>query len=531
MKRVWCLYRVSSKKQLHMDDDIPMQKNACHDYVTNKEGWEITRELSEKGISGWKVKAEERDALNIIKKGALNGEFDILLVFMLDRIGRKEDETPLVVNFLNSNGVEVWSTNEGQRKTDTHIDKLLNYISFWQADGESQKTSKRVREAKKQLSEQGYFQGGPIPIGYKIVETNQNHWKNKDRKIKELVPDEVEAGTIETIFHLYVNKHMGYRRIADYLNEKGYRNKNGKLYGISTIQRILSNPIYTGWKRYKGFNGKTGDTQPYNPKLRIISDELFKEAEDIRNKKREKIREQDKAGIPLAGKLMFSGLAYCSYCGAKLSGNYLYRKKQSKDKPQYVNYRYRCPLNKGQLNGEHQKSMWGAKKYDRFAIERIKHVISNLDLESIIDNSTMIKEASTKVKERNVNNIEKELKVRQERLAKLHAEISKAINNESEFTPKQLSSAITNAENDIEQLKKNLNNLKEEIASERENFSEINSIVNVLNNWEHKFDNADDDSKKAMLSKIINKVYFSREGIEIEFNLMLEGILRIQLIK
>ena len=161
MRRVWCLYRVSTKKQVNTDDDLPMQKNACHRFVTNEPDWEIKRELYEKGISGWKIRADERDELITIREGAVNNEFDILLVFMFDRLGRREDETPVMVSFLHQNNVEVWSVQEGKRSVETHADKLLNYISFWMSDGESQKTSMRVRESKKQLSEQGFFQGGP----------------------------------------------------------------------------------------------------------------------------------------------------------------------------------------------------------------------------------------------------------------------------------------------------------------------------------------------------------------------------------
>ena len=54
--------------------------------------------------------------------------------------GRREDETPFVVEWLCQQGLEVWSTREGQQKFDTRVDKLLNYIRFWQSGGESEKT-------------------------------------------------------------------------------------------------------------------------------------------------------------------------------------------------------------------------------------------------------------------------------------------------------------------------------------------------------------------------------------------------------
>lgn len=77
--------------------------------------------------------------MQIIKEHAKQGKFDILLVFMFDRIGRIADETPFVVEWFVKNGIRVWSTQEGEQRFDNHTDKLTNYIRFWQADGESEK--------------------------------------------------------------------------------------------------------------------------------------------------------------------------------------------------------------------------------------------------------------------------------------------------------------------------------------------------------------------------------------------------------
>ena len=97
------------------------------------------------------------------------GEFDVLLVFMFDRLGRREDETPFVVQWFVQQGIEVWSTREGQQRFDTHVDKLLNYIRFWQASGESEKTSIRVRNKHLQMIEDGQYRGGyEVEIKFRI---------------------------------------------------------------------------------------------------------------------------------------------------------------------------------------------------------------------------------------------------------------------------------------------------------------------------------------------------------------------------
>jgi len=105
MKKVCCLYRVSTIGQVEKND-IPMQKTACHTFA-EMQGWTITEEHSEKGISGYRVSADDRDAIQDIKRSALAGKFDILLVFMFDRIGRREDETP----FSRWNRKAVWNAS------------------------------------------------------------------------------------------------------------------------------------------------------------------------------------------------------------------------------------------------------------------------------------------------------------------------------------------------------------------------------------------------------------------------------------
>ena len=49
----------------------------------------------------------------------------------------------------------------------------------------------------------------------------------------------------------------------------------------------------------------------------------------------------------------------------------------------------------------------------------------------------------------------------------------------------------------------------------------LNYLANELENWEQKFNEADDDLKKAMLSRIINKVYLGKNEIEIDLNILL----------
>ncbi len=75
-ERVQCLYRVSTTKQVDHDvdnnADIPMQRKACREFA-EKMGWIIVGEEQETGISGYKVSADDRDKLQLIKKKAGSG--------------------------------------------------------------------------------------------------------------------------------------------------------------------------------------------------------------------------------------------------------------------------------------------------------------------------------------------------------------------------------------------------------------------------------------------------------------------------
>ncbi|MDD2362309.1 MAG: hypothetical protein PHH84_05055 [Oscillospiraceae bacterium] len=44
---------------------------------------------------------------------------------MFDRLGRKEDETPFVVEWFVNNGIEVWSVNEGEQRFDKRTSELM----------------------------------------------------------------------------------------------------------------------------------------------------------------------------------------------------------------------------------------------------------------------------------------------------------------------------------------------------------------------------------------------------------------------
>ena len=157
----------------------------------------------------------------------------------INTIGRSDDETPFVVEWFVRNGVEVWSAVEGQQRFDNHVDKLLNYIRYWQASGESIKTSVRVKTRMEQLTKDGCFTGGIVPFGYKLQK--QGRINKKNQEVNDFVIDEDAAEIVRFIFYKYVNEGYGAQRISHYLLENGIRRADGSMIPNTTIVRMIKN--------------------------------------------------------------------------------------------------------------------------------------------------------------------------------------------------------------------------------------------------------------------------------------------------
>lgn len=291
-------------------DDIPMQKQACREFA-DSHGWIIAKEFEEKGVSGFKVSAKNRDAIQDLKEAALREEFDILLVFMFDRIGRIDDETPFVVEWFAKHGIEVWSTREGEQRFDSHVDKLTNYIRFWQASGESEKTSMRIKTRMHQLTLDGVYTGGPVPFGYKLVGTGKKN--RKGYEMNNLQIEEGEAEIVRMIFSKVRCDGYGSYRIAQILNDGRVKTHKGSKFQSTTILRILRNRIYTGYL-------VSGDAvSPYIPELHIIDNEEFEAVQFILNQRSRKDEEKRQIAMNTKGKAMLSGNIFCAHCGHRLT--------------------------------------------------------------------------------------------------------------------------------------------------------------------------------------------------------------------
>ena len=336
-----------------------MQRQVCQKFAESQ-GWEIIKEVSEKGVSGFKVSAKDRDAIVELQRDAMMGEFDILLIFMFDRLGRKEDETPFVVEWFVNNGIEVWSATEGQQRFDSHVDKLMNYIRYWQASGESIKTSIRTKTRLGQIVQEGHFRGGIAPYGYQLVKRGRLSKKNQE--LYEIQINEQEAVIVKKIFDLASNYGYGGRRIATELTNVGFFNRSGEAFQFSSIQNIMRNVAYTGILR-------SGESiSPIFPELQIIDVETFERVRELRLQRTKDY--EGKCSLPriVRGNALLSGNVYCGHCGGRIFATTARRSHHPSGEQECVE---RIPIYKCYNRTQHQIRCTGQTTYTAAKVDAV----------------------------------------------------------------------------------------------------------------------------------------------------------------
>lgn len=544
-KRVACLYRVSTKMQVNTDDDIPVQRNACQNFINKHPDWEFTCEYLEKGVSGFKKSAEDRDVLQDIKRDAQKKRFDILLVFMFDRLGRREDETPFVMHWFSQQGIELWSVNEGQQRFDSHVDNLINYIRFWQANGESLKTSVRVDEAMRQMTKAGLYSGGRAPYGYKLVETGEISKKGK--LVKKLVIDEETAPLVRMMFELSVSHGYGTHRVAKYLNENGYTALKGGQWNHCSVSYIMRNPTYKGYMPYGRTTGKGQEKQrrtkpeewlladERNDEIAIVSEVLWNRVQI--NKATIAARQEEQKQINLTlpdvklgrSKLLFIGFIKCGCCGAAMNTGYKSYKWTTEDG---VHHRRRDPVYRcsGQTSGKvgcTVKAAFKPEQIEGVVLEEVYKYLDTLKTVELSGEISRLQKQNTASEEKIIRELRKEKADTQKELESLKQEVVKAIAGKSSFDPAMLNGLLAEKGAVIARLEESLAAallLLEHKKLEQRDLIELQTMIPV---WREEFDKAAMDVKKVLLSKIIKEIVVHNDRVEIKLNMQIENFLAI----
>lgn len=519
-KRVYTLYRVSTLKQVEKDD-IPMQQKACREFCRQK-GWKIIREYKEKGVSGYKKSAEERDAIKDLRKAAEKKEFDILLVFMFDRIGRREDETPFVVKWFVEHGIEVWSTNEGQQKFDTRTDNLVNFMRYWMAEGESEKTSIRTKTRLGQLTEEGIYTGGGKSFGYDLVHNGRMNKRNKP--VYDLKVNEEEAEIVRLIFRKYVYEGMGAQAISHWLDDQHITKSDGRGFPNTSINRMIKNVLYTGIIK----NGASSSQRIST--LQIIDQETFDKAQYIMRQ-----RTQAHGEVPLntRGTSLLVGKVYCGHCGGILclttSGG---RRRKIDGTSAPARVRYSCfhkVRHKNECDGQ---SGYSRDKLDAIVDKIIRNKFGEI---KTISKGKLLATQSQRQQvtlQAEIKLLTTQIQAKQREQEDLKKETIRVIRGESKLTDELLSELIEINRVKLQQMNLALSTKEEELRKVFDGNRALEAEYNRIMSWADLYDQCPIGTKKMIVSALIKSIKVYRGyKLEIRFNISFDELIRYQNIR
>jgi DNA invertase Pin-like site-specific DNA recombinase/uncharacterized small protein (DUF1192 family) len=496
-----------------------MQRKACHEFA-DRMGWTIVHEEQEDGVSGYKVSAAQRDKIQLIREHAEQGKFDILLVFMFDRLGRKADETPFVVEWFVKKGVRVWSVNEGEQRFESHTDRLTNYIRFWQADGESQKTSIRTRTALGQMVQEGRFRGGTAPYGYCLEKSGIIN--KRKHEVYKLVIDEEEAEVVRMMFNLCVSAGYGRWRLAMFLNDKGIKTRKGTNWHDASVGAILHNVIYKGVLR-----SGTTFSEPFE-KLQIVDPSTFDLAQRLMTERVNEKKNERTVPLNTAGQSLLSGNVFCGHCGGRLvlTTNGKVVRLANGEKKGVKRIRYIC-YNKTRRRLDCDGQTGYTMHILDDAVVQILHQIfdrMNSASDSMILGSTedrRMAELRAEVKRAKAENSKATTEYES-----MKAEMVKVVLGTSDMPKDVLSEVVNECRDKVIATSERLTSLTAELERGNARVTEMKSELSRIRTWSEIFDGSDMEVKKMIANYIIKRVnVFKGYKLDIELNLNVQQFL------
>lgn len=294
IKNVVIYARFSSSKQ--KETSIEAQLKECHSFCRNN-NYNVVAEYIDKAIS---AKTDNRPDFQRMIADSSEKKFDGVVVYQLDRFARNKNDSVVYKSILKKNGVRVLSAKENITEDASGI--LVETVLEGLAEYYSVELSQKVIRNLRLNAEQGFFNGGYPPLGYRVVEVDVGTYKKKKLEI-----DPITAPIVKEIYEMRAN-YTRIEDIVDYLNNKGYKTVQGKEFVKTSLDRILRNKRYIGTNMYN-------DEEFHNTIPRIIEDELFYKVQEVVDKYRyAPATSKAKEEYILTTKL------YCGHCKEMMTG-------------------------------------------------------------------------------------------------------------------------------------------------------------------------------------------------------------------
>ena len=541
LKKVRMLLRVSSNQQLEADGDLSVQRRIVKEYIQKQEDWILDeKEYFEGSNSGYNNAVSDRDVLQEALRDAASGQYDILVAYKDDRIGRRMWEIGSYVMALKGYGVDIYTAVDGgiSPESDDIMGQMMLALRYGNAQKSSSDTGKRVKDTAQKLVQSGKFMGGKAPYGY-ILEISGEISKH-GRALHHLVIVEEEAEIVRYIYELAANKEFGSQKIAQILNaDIKYQNKmKGEKWKTGTITSILTNPVYAGYTAYKRrekLNGRYRRldraewilAEKPNQEIIIVDQELWTRVQELREKRRGKYQkcEENKNARVITrndGMLALIDVLYCGYCGEKMTNgtkyNYWTMKETGERRASRVPA-YKC---QGICQGiPHEKqSKLQANKIEPIVFEAIAEYIGKLQEQE--DAFVQIRDSQNQERKRKREELNREKKAMEgleRKIAIMEEKIPNAITGEYPLSLDELVNLIKKEKKKKEQQDREIQQKEKEVEDMMVFMQDWEELRQKIPTWQEIFLHAKTPVKRALVNKLIERIDVKDTEIHIRFKI------------
>lgn len=541
------LLRVSSNQQLEADGDLSVQRELVKDYVKEHNDWELdSKEYFEGSNSGYKNSVADRNVLQEALQDAQAKEYDILVAYKDDRIGRRMWEIGAYVMTLKNAGVDIYTVKDGciSPETNDMMGQMMLALRYGNAQKQSADTGMRVKDTAQKLVQQGKFMGGKAPFGYRL-ELSGNISKH-GRALHHLVIVPEEAEIVRYIYDLSLNKEYGSTKIAKVLNKhKIYKNHApNDVWKSGTITSILTNPIYAGhtaYKRRERINGQYHrlDSEEWitsfepNENITIIDGDTWNKTQERRKRRGDKyIKTLEHKNVNVIrkndGMLALIDVLYCGYCGSKMTNGSKYNYWTIKDTGEKRASKiavYKCQTAWQGVPHDKTKQI-RADIIEPIVFESIAKYIGKLqenedvfnEIENNQNQEKKRKHAELKKEQQSLENIQKKIKI-------MESKIPDAMTGDYPLSLEELVSIIKNHKEQAQQQQEVITEKELELKNTSVSLNEWEDIRNKIPTWQEVFLNADVATKRVLVNKLVERIDVKKTEVVIRFKINLNDFI------
>ncbi len=482
---------------------------------------------------------EERKELPKLFEAARKKEFDVVLVWKVDRFFRKTRALLNAIEELKAMGIGFISTTQTEINTTSTMGKFMLGLLGIIAEMERDLIMERTAIGRMEAAKKNKYVGGMHTYGYNI-----------DPKTQELKINPETSKVVRKVFHWFVKKRWTTYQIQKQLNamniptqadledrrlkkEKSKSQKKGKkrqtnpenYWHDSTVGRILRNEAYTGkyyfGKKTRRFDQETKKWQEIkNPEEewipltcpQIIDKGTWKLAKAILklNARTQKVGKHT---------YLLSGIVVCGRCGSPYGGYMQPKHKTKNGKRELVSKlpHYRC-----------RRSNWtkGSKRcMNRQISGTILEEGAWAQVKELLSNPTVFMRRIEEEERKRVN--VKELEERRDENQKTIDELDKEFERVTLLFQKGMKyTRKGELEKEVERItaeKLRLVHDQEAIAAQlldaEEKRERLASVKDLGKKYLHALDNLDFETKRTILHDLIKRIVIDGEEIRLELQI------------